>query len=66
MSDESPPADFEGEKICSWCGARFRQEWPQGRPVCPRCHRLLADAGIRDEEIFGEVKSREAEDRGGE
>jgi hypothetical protein len=63
MSDKSPSKDFEGEKICSWCGEHFRQEWSQSRPVCPHCHRLLANAGIGDGEIFGEGKPRESENR---
>jgi hypothetical protein len=54
MNEDFSTKDREGEKICSWCGTPFGQEWPQSRPVCQRCLRLLTDAGIKDEEIFGE------------
>ena len=43
----------EGE-VCYWCGIAFRPEVRHGRPVCPRCYRLLTGAGVKDEEIFGE------------
>ena len=42
--------------MCYWCGIAFRPEVRHGRPVCPRCYRLLTGAGIKDEEIFGGVE----------
>jgi hypothetical protein len=41
--------------VCVWCGAGvLPYEVQQGKhPVCAKCVRLLLDAGLSDEEIYG-------------
>ena len=56
MTERAGPDRPEREDLCSWCGHRLSREERQQRDgrVCVRCYRLLAAAGVSDEEIFRE------------
>jgi hypothetical protein len=55
MIDDSGPGKTEEGLRCTWCGAPLQgQEMGNAkRPVCLKCVRLLTDAGLTDDEIFG-------------
>lgn len=61
MEDDSRPGQSEEGPRCSWCGALLRGDEADnnGQPVCRRCVRLLMEAGVTDEEIFGDIGARE-------
>jgi hypothetical protein len=42
------------DAACQWCGRALTQG---DRRVCQRCLRMLRDAGIPEEEIFGSAES---------
>ena len=50
--------------VCVWCGGGIlSSEVRQGKqPVCSKCVRLLLDANLSDEEIFGEATSGDDDD----
>jgi hypothetical protein len=62
MDDDSVPGAVEECVRCSWCGDPLRgyETGNTERPVCQKCVRLLTDAGLTDDEIFGgDAKDRE-------
>lgn len=61
MTDATNTEKIMDGQVCSWCGTRFHPAMPQKSPVCPRCYRLLSNAGLKDEEIFVEVKPGKGE-----
>lgn len=61
MTDASGTENCKDGRVCSWCGMHFHPATLQKVPVCPRCYRLLSSAGLKDEEIFAEVKPREGD-----
>jgi protein-arginine kinase activator protein McsA len=61
MTDATGAEKCKDELVCSWCGMHFHTATLQKTPVCSRCYGLLASAGLRDEEIFAEVKSDKPE-----
>ena len=56
MSEETDSYQLDSGLICSWCGRSFSPEstGQAGAVVCSRCVRRLKDAGISDQEIYGE------------
>ena len=50
--------------VCVWCGGGVpSSEVRRGRqPVCSKCVRLLLDASLSDEEIFGGEKTHGNDD----
>ena len=62
MTDASGTKKCKDEYVCVWCGARFLSPTLQKTPVCQRCYRLLSSAGLKDKEIFAEVKPSEDKD----
>ena len=41
--------------VCSWCGHSLTShECERPGRVCDRCARLLRDAGLSDDEIYGD------------
>jgi protein-arginine kinase activator protein McsA len=61
MTDATNAEKCKDGWICSWCGMHFRTATLQKASVCSRCYGLLASAGLKDEEIFAEVKSNKPE-----
>jgi hypothetical protein len=55
MNDDKGPGKTEEGLCCTWCGNPLRGQvtGKAQKPVCPKCVRLLTDAGLTDEEIFG-------------
>jgi hypothetical protein len=55
MEIDSRPGQPDEEPRCSWCNAGLRKDEVESKrqPVCERCVRMLLDAGLSDEEIFG-------------
>jgi hypothetical protein len=55
------PYPLEPEPTCRWCGHLLTPEdAATHRHVCPNCARLLTDAGLPDEEIYGPPKEQDA------
>ena len=55
MADEPGSVGPDEILVCVWCGGGVpTSEVRRGRqPVCSKCVRLLLDANLSDEEIFG-------------
>jgi hypothetical protein len=54
MFEPISPSGVGSEAACYWCGNALTQG--EGR-VCQRCMRMLRDAGIPEEEIFGSAEN---------
>jgi protein-arginine kinase activator protein McsA len=61
MTKESGTEETKNGEVCSWCGSSFELIVRQKQVVCARCYRLLASAGLKDEEIFADKNRKEDE-----
>ena len=59
MADEPGSVGLDEIQVCVWCGSGvLSSEVRRGKqPVCSKCVRLLLDANLSDEEIFGGKKT---------
>ena len=64
MADEPDSGGPDGMLVCVWCGGGVpSSEVRRGRqPVCSKCVRLLLDANLSDEEIFGGEETHGGDD----
>ena len=66
MRDDAKSGRPDDLQVCSWCGRRPAPVTEERSPVCGRCVRLLMDAGLTHEEIFGPPGARPAGGETGE
>ncbi len=60
MNNKFEAKSFEDAQLCAWCGIPLGSANLVRQSVCVRCYKLLMNANLSDEEIFG-TKDRKKE-----